>query len=58
MINVGNGEIGVLSQKVHGRHFRFGFDSGHESASNPRHQFEAINEGNKISLYRNQRRAS
>lgn len=58
VINGGNGDVCVLSQKVHGCHFGFGLNSGHESTGNPRYEFETINEGNYISLNRNQRHAS
>lgn len=50
----GNGEVCVLSHKVHGRHFGFGLDSGHEPASNPRDELEPIDEGDQISLDGNQ----
>lgn len=53
-----NGEVCVLAQKVHGSNLRFCFDSGHESASNPRDEFRTIDEGNKISLKGCQRPSS
>jgi hypothetical protein len=56
VIDERNGEVCVLAQKVHGRDFRFGFDPGHEPASNPRDEFRAIDEGDQISLGRNRRR--
>lgn len=52
-----NGKVCVLPQKIHGRHFRFGFDSGHVSASNPRDEFKSVDEGDQISLGGNKRRA-
>jgi len=54
VINGRNGDVCVLSQKVHGRHFRFGLDSRHEPASDPRNKFKAIDEGDYISLDKNQ----
>lgn len=45
-----NGEVCVLAQKVHCGNFRFCFDPGHESAGNPRDEFETIDEGDEISL--------
>ena len=52
-----NGEVCVLSQKVHGRYFRFGLDPGHAPPSNPRDEFKAIDESNQISLGGGERRA-
>lgn len=53
-----NGQVGILAQKVHGCDFRFCFDPGHKSASNPGDEFKSIDEGDEISLDGRQRRNS
>ena len=54
MIDGRDGDLCVLSQKIHGRYFRFGLGSGHEPTGNPRDEFKPIDEGNQISLDRYQ----
>ena len=46
MIDGRDGDVCVLSQKIHGCYFRFGLGSGHEPTGNPRDEFKPIDEGN------------
>ena len=57
VINGRNGEVCVLPQKVHGRYFRLGLDSGHAPPSDPGDEFKAIDESDQISLGGGERRA-